>query len=256
MFIKNHTVFNGRIVLKFQKHPYYSSSKSELNKVHLNLGFTKLVSRVMLHQTLDGPDLNKEKIHKICMYTGGTIKKHEWWEVKGPNGIFKTNRKPKHQNDIVYHGVLPNSFMYGDTYLGTAKDGWWYYKNRLVVCETEPRGVALKIKKGFWTDDGDFFDYVEGIYGFSHRGGQLFKIGDRLFDENYHPHVKDYTSEQWEKWHSKYRKRLKTADEFDKKWLTEDGVAGFIPFKMRGKKTIETWDEAIQAAKNLSNYLS
>jgi hypothetical protein len=38
--------------------------------------------------------------------------------------------------------------------------------------------------------------------------------------------------------------------------LTEDGVRSFVPFNMRGKKTIETFDEAIQAAKNLSNYLS
>ena len=190
------------------------------------------------------------------MYTGGTIKTYQWWEVRGPNGIFKSNRKPKHQKDIVYSGVLYNSFMYGDTYLGDVKAGWWYYKNRLVVCETEPKGVAIKIKKGFWHDDGDYFDLVEGVYGFSHRGGQLFKIGDRLFDENYKPHVKDYTPEQWEKWHAMYRKKLRKVDSLDKKWLCEDGVGGFIPFNMRGSKTIETWDEAIQAAKNLSQYLS
>lgn len=256
MFIKNHTPFDGAIVLRFEKYPHYSSSDSELNKVHLNLGFTKLVSRVKKRHSFDGPEINKEKMAKICMYTGGTIKTHQWWEVRGPNGVFKSNRKPKNQKDIVYHGVLSNSFMYGDTYLGDIKTGWWYYKNRLVVCESNPKGVAIKVKKGFWHGDGDYFDSVEGIYGFSHRGGGLFKIGDRLFEENYHPHVKDYTKEQWEKWHKQYRKRLSKADSIDKKWLCEDGVRAFVPFNMRGSKTIETWDEAIQAAKNLSNHLS
>ena len=146
--------------------------------------------------------------------------------------------------------------MYGDTYLGDVKAGWWYYKNRLVVCESNPIGVAIKVKKGFWTDDNDYFDLVEGVYGFSHRGGCLFRIGDRLFQEDYHPHVKDYTAEQWEKWHAMYRKKLRKSEGLVKKQVCEDGVAGFIPFNMRGSKTIETWDEAIQAAKNLSNYLS
>jgi hypothetical protein len=208
------------------------------------------------NKSLDGWQVDNEKVAKMCMYTGGTIKKHEWYEVKGPNGIFKTNRKPKNKKDIVYHGVLDNSFVYGNTYLGSVKEAWWYYKNRLVVCEKYPRGVAMKYKKGAWHSNQELNKCLEGVYGFSHRGGCLFRIGDRLFDENYHPHVKDYTPEQWKVWHDKYRNRLKNADEFDTKWLTEDGVAGFIPFNQRGKRVIETWEEAMEAAKNLSNYLS
>jgi len=33
-------------------------------------------------------------------------------------------------------------------------------------------------------------------------------------------------------------------------------VKAYIPFKERGKKVIETWDEAMDAANNLSKYLS
>ena len=253
--IKNTTPYIGKIKLKFEKFPHYTGS-SVLNSIILNLGFTQLVSRMYPNNSFEGWEVNKEKIEKISIYTGGTIKKYEWWEVRGTNGVFKTNRKPNIQKDIVYHGVLENSFMYGDNYLGDIKTAWWYYKNRLVVCEKYPKGVAIKIKKGFWNGGGDYMDSVEGAYGFSHRGGCLFKIGDRLFDENYHPHVKDYTPEQWKVWHDKYRKRLAKADEFDRKWLTEDGVGGFIPFNMRGKKVIETFDEVLQAANNLSKYLS
>ena len=255
MFIKNQTPFLGKIKLKFEKHPHYSSGNNILNNVHLNLGFTKLVSRMYIEHGFDGDRIDPKKVAKICLYTNGTIKKHEWWEVKGPNGVFRSNRKPKNEKDIVYHGVLDNSFMFGDKYIGDIKTGWWYYKNRLVVCEKYPLGVAIKVKKDFWRSPLPYLECVEGAYGYSHRGGCLFRIGDRLFDADYKPHVHDYTKEQWEKWHNKYRQRLKNADDFDRKWLQADGVAGFIPFNMRGSKVIETFEEAIEAAKNLSRYL-
>lgn len=62
-------------------------------------------------------------------------------------------------------------------------------------------------------------------YGFSHRAGCQFKIGDKLFDE---------------------------------KWtggLSEAKLSN-LPFTSRGGRTIRTWKEAQQAAKNFSNYVS
>ena len=51
--IKNTTPYLGKLVLKFEKYPHYSGSKSGvLNKVHLNLGFTKLVSRMIPKQVM------------------------------------------------------------------------------------------------------------------------------------------------------------------------------------------------------------
>ena len=115
---------------------------------------------------------------------------------------------------------------------------------------------TLNLVYDYWNGDKEYLDSVEGAYGYSHRGGCLFRIGDRLFEEDYHPHVCDYTKEQWKVWHDKYRRKLAKADGLDRIWLCEDGVAGFVPFNMRGKKIIETFDEAIEAAKNLSKYLS
>jgi hypothetical protein len=46
------------------------------------------------------------------------------------------------------------------------------------------------------------------------------------------------------------------ADPLDRSWLEQSGIASVIPFKMRGAKVIETWDEAKQAAINMSKYLS
>ena len=54
MFIKNETPYLGKIKLKFEKMPYYTSGRSKLNKVHLNLGFTKLVSRIHSTKTEEG----------------------------------------------------------------------------------------------------------------------------------------------------------------------------------------------------------
>ena len=39
--------------------------------------------------------------------------------------------------------------MFEDKYIGDVKTGWWYYKNRLVVCEKYPIGVAIKTKKDY-----------------------------------------------------------------------------------------------------------
>lgn len=257
LFLKNNTPYIGKLKLRFQKHPNYSSSNSILNAVYLNLGFTKLVSRMYPTKSRNGWVIDERKIAKICNYTGGTIKTYEWWEVRGTKGVFKTTQKPKNKKDIVYHGVLHNSFMYGDTYLGNLRTGWWYYKNRLAVCDSNPKGVAIKLKRRVLNTESPNIlpENIEGVYGFSHRGGCLFRIGDRIFDASERPFVKDYTPKQWKEWHDKYRRKLKTADPFDKKWLCQDGVAGFIPFNMRGKKTIQTWDDAILAAKNLAMYL-
>jgi len=255
-FIKNTTPYIGKIKLKFEKYPYYSDKNSKLNSVILNLGFTKLVSRMYPNRSFSGWEVNKEKVTKICMYTGGTVRFYQWWEVIGPKGVHKVHTKPANKKDIVYHGSLDNSFMYGNNYIGNIETGWWYYKNRLVICDKYPKGVATKYKTSFWHSENRPIEDIEGIYGFSHRGGCLFRIGDRLFDETYHPHCCDYTKEQWKVWHDKYRIDLSKANGTDRDELTRDGVARYIPFTMRGKKVIETWDEAIEAAHNLSKYLS
>jgi hypothetical protein len=63
-------------------------------------------------------------------------------------------------------------------------------------------------------------------------------------------------SGEWAGWKLKYDKNLSESDDFDKKWMLESGISSVIPFKKRGKKVIETWEEALQAATNMSNELS
>ena len=49
---------------------------------------------------------------------------------------------------------------------------------------------------------------------------------------------------------------FRLADALDKKWMRESGISYVIPYKKRGKKVIKNWDEALQAAINMSKDLS
>jgi hypothetical protein len=83
----------------------------------------------------------------------------------------------------------------------------------------------------------------------------LFTIGDRIFDEKYNPVVEDYNEKEFKKWWKKYTKSYKKGDDFDKKWIYSDGIKSVIPFNKRGKHMIKNWEDARQAAINLSKYL-
>ena len=249
--IKNRTPYVGRVRLKFEKNPHYTGGKSGvLNKVHLNLGFTKLVSRMIPYRNEGAWVVNSECTKLITKYTGGKIGTH-------------TFNDGEHQ--------LPNSFMTNDgTYIGNIETAWWFYNNNLYVCRDYPSGVAIKLKSynpkitlvNYIEDNYENFiteqienDNIEGYYGYSHRGGSLFKIGDRIFDNYYLPTRSDYTQEEWDGYYKKYQDSLSKADEFDKKWIVSDGIASVIPFNKRGKKVIENCKEAREAAIILSKYL-
>jgi hypothetical protein len=78
-----------------------------------------------------------------------------------------------------------------------------------------------------------------------------------LFQEDYKPREEDYTKEEWGKFEKAFQKSLKNAeDDLDRKWIEESGISHVIPFRMRGPKLIENWQEAKQAAINMSKYLS
>lgn len=251
--IKNQTPYVGKTYLKFEKMPYYVSGGKGgmLNKVHLNLGFTKLVSRIVPKRNLDGYIINPKKVELINRWTWGKIGTHQVGEDQS----------------------VSNSFLAKDgSYIGDVKEGWRYYKNNLIVCREYPHGVAIKLKtyapgnklKNFIKDPYENYvteqienDNVAGYYGYTHRGGQTFKIGDRLFQEDYQPKQEDYPEKEWEKYEKAFQKSLANAeDDLDRRWMNESGISYVIPFKMRGPKIIENWDEARQAAINMSKYLS
>jgi hypothetical protein len=231
---RNRTPYLGKIIFKFERYPYYTGG-SILNKVHIDLGFTKFVSRLKPYKGLDGWAVNTDRVDVINSYTGGIIGTHTF---EG--------------------GTLNNSFLSKTgAYIGDLRKGWWYFKNAMTVCEEYPRGVAEvwnTAPKKETLQHGKFG--LKGYYGYSHRGGSLFTIGDRLFDPDYQPKEEDYEEWQWSGWVEEFDSKLDKADEFDRKWMEEDGIGCVIPFKMRGPKVIENWEEALQAAINMSKYLS
>jgi hypothetical protein len=122
-----------------------------------------------------------------------------------------------------------------------------------MVDEKYPRGVAAVITEDTYGTDNPV---IEGMYGYTHRGGNMFKIGDRLFDEKYEPVKEDYSKDEWEKYETRFKELYESEDELGKRWMDADGISYVIPYKLRGLKTIETMEEAFEAAKNMSNYLS
>lgn len=178
--------------------------------------------------------ITQEKIQEIERLTGGKIGDHYF----GPDN--------KH--------LLENSFLSKDgKYIGDFKQAEWYVNQKLMVNDQHPNGVANVIfEETYGTDN----PVIEGMYGYTHRGGGLFKIGDRLFEESYEPKKEDYDNEEWEKYHKEFCESYRLSeDDLSSQWLFSDGIKSVIPFKRRGKKVIETMEEVFQAAKNMSNYL-
>jgi hypothetical protein len=246
--IKNLTPYKGKLKIKFEKYPEYTGSNSGvLNKVHLDLGFTKLVSRMIPTKTLDGWEVDLNKVNLIEEHTGGKIGLYEWWDFRDGDDIFKTHTKPNNPKDVVFYGCLPNSFLTKTgEYIGDIRTAWWYYKNEMKVCEDYPKGVSIKYED----------NQLIGYYGYTHRGGCLFKIGDRLFDSNYVPREEDYEEWEWIGWEDRFNDSYDKGDELTKKWMDEDGISYVIPYTKRGKKIIQTLEEAKQAAINISKELS
>lgn len=248
--IKNTTPYLGRIRLKLEKHPHYSG-RDQLNKIHWDLGFTKLVSRITPYQDLDGNKINSICISLIEDHTGGCIRTYEQWLVKVNGETHQVYEQPGEDVEILDHYTLPNSFMTKDgQYIGSIKDGWWYYKNNFKVYDEYPHGVAIMV-------DSYSTNNIIGYYGYTHRGGQAFKIGDRLFEANYVPKEEDYEEWEWAGWEIEAEES--TARNLAEGWYNEGDktlIVDVIPFIKRGRKIIRTEAGAIQAAINLSKYLS
>lgn len=239
--IKNQTPYLGTIKLKFERYPEYTKGGMTdiLNKVHLNLGFTKLVSRMIpdrepsLEKTFgDIPKVDPEKIKLIVEHTGGIITTYTY----GPSKEY----------------TLENSFMTRDNelYLGDVREGWWHYKNNFIVSKI--RGVACKVYDNT-RPDNELHNpkNIQGYYGYSHRGGQLFKIGDKVFESFWVPNEQDlfdlqkYYVKHLEKYDKNYANHMSMNE-----WATR-----YIPYKLRGSRVIQDWSDAKEAAINLSKYL-
>lgn len=165
-------------------------------------------------------------------------------------GTKRTNNKTKKINSLT-GGKIDDLFIDGDIkrnqfvtmdriHIGNYDMGWWYVKNGLMVCNDYPHGVAEVYK----------LDRLVGYLGFTHRGGNFFIIGDRLFEADYEPKKEDYTREQWKQFINVYNNAIKTGD------TDLQSMKSIIPFTLRGDKTITDFVDCKQAAINLSQYLS
>jgi hypothetical protein len=234
MFIKNTTPYIGKIKLVFERHPEYRNGQSKLNAIHLNLGLIKLVSRMYPNQTKDlGWEVNPDCIKLIEANTGLKVKTH----VFGPNDEYS----------------LPNSVHSPDgVYVGDIEQGWWYYLNDLRSTRNAHPHTAWSKTTKQWI-------------GYSHRASCAFGKGDKLFDETWVP--KDDELTQYEKYYVKY-----LDDYYDEveAWAKSDSahkageeemtlnswVTGYIPFKLRGSKTIHSYEDAYKAAVNFAKHVS
>jgi hypothetical protein len=178
--------------------------------------------------------ISEDEIKEIERLTGGKIGTHSF----GPDNEYTL------ENSL----LSPNG-----TYVGGIDDARWYVKNKMMIDEQYPHGVAAAITEETYGTDNPV---IVGMYGYTHRGGQLFKIGDRLFDGKYKPRKDDYTEDEWTQYENRFKELYEEEDELGKKWMDSDGISYVIPFKLRGSKLIETMEEAFIAAKNMSNYLS
>jgi hypothetical protein len=230
--IKNTTPYLGKIRLKFERFPYYSG-KDKLNKIHLNLGFTKLISRITPLRDELGWVVNPVCIDLIEKNTGLRVRTH------------------KFGTDEEY--VLPNSCISPDgVYVGDIETGWWYYKHGLRSIKGTHPSTAWSKETKKWI-------------GYSHRASCAFGKGDKLFDASWKPsdeelplykqyyekYLKEYYKEQteWAKSDSKHKAP-------EEEMTLNSWAVGHIPFKFRGGAKISSYEQAYEAAVNFAKYIS
>lgn len=229
-------VFAGAYHLKFEKYPDYQTCDlypSMKVKTLIDFGFTKLVLRI---RAKGYTKIAIEMAERVFPYVTQNLSSNIFtykpleYEQKG------FSRKYCYNQD----GEL----------MGAIEEFRHWYKYDLDCFPGCPKGVL-------------FSRHHNKYFGFSHRGMAAFGIGDRLFDETWQPTWEDLRIE-WVRDYCKsvgYSKIPKTIEEAKtfvrlRDIKTGESITSFIPFVYRGGKTIETKDEAIQAAINISLYLS
>lgn len=197
--------------------------------------------------------ITKFKENQINQYTGGKISSYEIPDYEPLDA----------QDD----GKIREAFVsQKGEFVGDFARGWWYVQQNLIVYQEYAHGVAIVLKdKAMKLDGLDVLNvdpkFIEGYYGFSHRGGQTFRIGDKIFDATYEPVKEDYSKEQWQEFLDRREEAIQ--NNMDQGWCetreqaeAETPLKAVIPYVMRGKVTIENWDQAIESAINISKDLS
>lgn len=230
--VKNRTPYVGKIRLRFlSKNGIVTNGI--YNSTVINFGLFRLVSVMKPYNSADnrGPMVDDSKILLINLNTGLTVRD------------FMTK-----DEGMIYNAVLNQQ---GEL-IGDIEDGWWYYTNGLRCIPNTDHRVAWSPKTLEWV-------------GYTHRGVQAFAYGDKLFEPDwvmtddelreyeryYCKHLDQYEREltEWEDSDSPHK--VSEEDMELNSWATQ-----FIPFRLHGSKTIETYDDAYQAALNFAKYVS
>lgn len=148
---------------------------------------------------------------------------------------------------------------------GCQFDGTMVIYNGKTYFPTDSSRFLFNEKYDFEPTESDqvFFDRKSEKYiGYSHRGRQMFGIGDMLFDlknENLDIYYQN-PKYRWQYIKVLLRYHIK-KDWFGFKDICEDNIIGhgiktIVPFRERGSKRIETLEEAYKAASNFAEYVS
>jgi len=216
--MKNNTIYAGTPYLDFDKNPHWVG-KSVLNKIHLDLGIVKLVSRVSNYF------YDTDKIRRICEYHDADLVFVTWDDKSGEfyHKVIDVMNLDKKFTRRVDGGFFSLLLKNGET--TGIDDAFYFYKNRYRLLS---HGTAKK-------DD-------EMVYlGYSHRGSCQFRIGDALFDEN-------WEAEKYSEWSRAFEKRNQEASAVRR-------MVDIVPFNMRGYRKCVCRDDLETAAKNFSKYI-
>ena len=139
--------------------------------------------------------------------------------------VIRSNKSKDSKNDIFY--MLDYIWMLNPKY-------------NFICCKNPQVMFSRKLHK---------------YYGYSHRGGAFFGIGDMLFDVNKDNETVYYRNKSFRISFIKYLIKYINSP-FDFEDLVTNGIKSIVPFKCRGSKTIEDMQEAYIAASNFAKYLS
>lgn len=212
--IKNRTYYTGKPFLKFERFPYYTDG-TELNKVHIDFKFCKLVSRISMKEQ------NEKLLREIGEAQGCELMIYDISPTSG---------------DISYHKYSSK---------GTpcfVKNGIWLSIDAVFMCHNRNMVIDNHGLAKIFEPDAFGANRHVGYYGFSHRGGTSFRVGDVIFDA-------EWQMDEFHKDFKKYKRKLNESK-------TSSRIEDVIPFHERGDKKIKTLEEAKNAALILSDELS
>ena len=189
-----------------------------------------MVSRITPFRDESGWVVNPKCIDLITKNTGLKVETHTF----GPSEEY----------------TLPNSCINPDgQYVGSIEEGWWYYNSGLRATKGSHPHTAWSKEAKQWI-------------GYSHRAACAFGKGDKLFDASWIPNDDDLHA--LEKYYVKYLGEFQKeyadwvqsgSDNKEEDFNLNKWAVDHIPFKLRGGKTIHSYEDAYKAAVNFAKYI-